>query len=674
MGARRSDRNPSWPAGIPPVLPAPKRLRRGIGVFRLREGMAITLPTSSEPLDRRLLVAASQARDEILEGFGLALRIERCPAPRLTEPGIRCRLDKHAALSTRADTARDAYRLRVRTKGVEISAPSPDGLRHGLQTLVQLTMRGGRIPALEILDQPDFRDRGLMLDVSRGKVPSRQTLEDLVEVCSRLRLNVLMLYIEHTFDFRSHPEIGANASPLDAETILALDAFAADRGVELVPCLQSLGHMERILSLDRYAPLAENERRWSLSPALAGTYQLLSDLYGEFLPLFRSRRLNANCDEPFDLGQGRSAAMARRLGPGGVFATHVEKLRQLAGAHGKQLMIWADFALQHPERLDALHRDIVMLDWWYEAEFDANRIGKLRRKGFEVWGCPGTSSWNCLFPRIENAERNVARWAEAGRAHGAKGLLITDWGDGGHYNALGVSFHGYAWAAQQSWSGEPNRRAFDRAFDRQLFQTSNSKLSRIYRKLGAIHDAGFSIFNGSALQYLYFDPLQRSFFLSHARRNALERSALRLDRVVEDIDALSIDETKNDFSGIALREIRWAAYATRLSIEKGLVALDFNLWRESPSAWKANDRRALGRRLEDLAARQTRQLSELETLWLARNRISDFARTQKRIRRSATSLRRGARQLRKNAPPRPSRNFELTLTSVLNEIRGVTRR
>jgi hypothetical protein len=144
--------------------------------------------------------------------------------------------------------------------------------------------------------------------------------------------------------------------------------------------------------------------------------------------------------------------------------------------------------------------------------------------------------------------------------------------------------------------------------------------------------------------------------------------------VLEDIDALRVDETRNDFSGIALREIRWAAYATRLSIEKGLVALDFNLWRESPSAWKANDRRALGRRLEDLAARQTRQLSELETLWLARNRISDFARTQKRIRRSATSLRRGARQLRKNAPPRPAQNFELTLTSVLNEIRGVTRR
>ena len=69
MGARRSDRNPSWPAGIPPVLPSPKRLRRASGVFQLREGMAITLPASREPLARRLLVAARQARDEILSKF-----------------------------------------------------------------------------------------------------------------------------------------------------------------------------------------------------------------------------------------------------------------------------------------------------------------------------------------------------------------------------------------------------------------------------------------------------------------------------------------------------------------------------------------------------------------------------------------------------------------------------
>ena len=150
-----------------------------------------------------------------------------------------------------------------------------------------------------------------MLDVSRGKVPTLATLHALVDLCVRLKLNVLMLYVEHTFRFRRHPEIGAGASPLDAASLRELDAHAAACFVDLIPSLQSLGHMERILSIPRYAPLAETERRWTLSPAEPGSYQLLADLYDEFLPNFRSAWFNANCDEPFDLEQGKSRERAR---------------------------------------------------------------------------------------------------------------------------------------------------------------------------------------------------------------------------------------------------------------------------------------------------------------------------------------------------------------------------
>jgi hypothetical protein len=639
--------------------------------------MPIVLPASGEPLDRRLFLAATRTRNEIASRCGLRLAIERPGAPQpsaSTGPAIRCTFDATAAIAPRTDTARDAYRLRVRASGAEIRSPSVHGLRHGLQTLAQLASKRGRVPAVDILDQPDFRDRGLMLDISRGKVPSRETLGELVELCGRLRLNVLMLYIEHSFAFRRHPEIGEGASPIDAETLLWLDAKAHDEGVELVPCLQSLGHMERVLSIERYAPLAESDRGWSLSPAVPETYRLLADLYAEFLPLFRSKRFNANCDEPYDLGCGRSVARATRRGRGVVFAEHVEKLRRLAARHDKRLMIWADFALQNPEQIDLIDRDVVLLDWWYEAEFDAERIGRLRRDGFEVWACPGTSSWNCLFPRTENAERNVERWADAGRRHGATGLIDTDWGDYGHYNALGVSLQGYAWSAQQAWSGAVPARDFDRAFARRVFGEDSPRIARLYRRLGAIHDAGFPIFNGSALQYLYFDTLPRSFFLGHVRRRALERSRARLDRVSREIEALGLEEAPNDFLGLARQEIAWATAATRLAVDKGLTALDYNAWRAAPDSLDARTRRGLAKRLEALAERQSLQLSQLRALWLARNAVSEFDTTARRIRRSVSSLRRAARQLRENTPPRAAPPSELTLASVADEVRRATRR
>lgn len=666
MGARKSVRQQP---GIGAILPQPKRLTPRRGEFRLAKGMPIILPATNTPPDRRLLVAATQARRDLLARTGLALRIERPRTPDCKSPSIRCRLDRSAAPSPRAATARDAYRLVVSRKGVEISAPTADGIRYGLQTLCQLALRTGRIPALDIVDQPDFLNRGIMLDVSRGKVPTRATLEALVDLCSRLRLNVLMLYIEHTFDFRRHPEIGKGASPLDAETMLGLDAYAGDRGVELIPCLQSLGHMERLLSIDRYAHLAESDRHWSLSPSHPETYTLLKELYDEFLPLFRSSRFNANCDEPFDLGRGRSASRVSHKTPGALFTDHVNRLERLAKTHHKQLMIWADFANQHPKQRSRLGRDVVLLDWWYEASFDADRIRKLRREGFEVWACPGTSSWNCLFPRVENSQENITRWADAGRRHGATGLLNTDWGDFGHYNALGVSLHSYAWGAQQAWSGSVDSKRFDRAFGRQVFGEDHTGLGRLYRRLGAIHDAGFRVANGSPLQYLYFDALGRSFFLQHAKRPALERCARKLDRVTREIETGVLANTDDDFAGLARQEIAWAADATRLAIEKSLAALDYNAWRELPKSLGASPRRQLARRFDDLANEQTHQLRRFEALWLARNEVSDLPKIRKRIRRSIAGLRNAARRLRKNAPPRPARASVLSLLAVYDEIR-----
>jgi hypothetical protein len=127
---------------------------------------------------------------------------------------------------------------------------------------------------------------------------------------------------------------------------------------------------------------------------------------------------------------------------------------------------------------------------------------------------------------------NIARWADAGRRHAALGMICTDWGDFGHYNLQGNSWLAYAWAAQQAWSGAVDSKRFDRAFGRLLFGETRAEAARCYRELGAVHDAGFPVFNGSALQFLFFDDLDRAFFLQQATPAALRRSAKRLERCI----------------------------------------------------------------------------------------------------------------------------------------------
>jgi hexosaminidase len=429
-----------------------------------------------------------------------------------------------------------------------------------------------------------------MLDVSRGKVPTEAQLRALVDLCVRLKLNVLMLYVEHTFRSRRHPAIGADAWGLEAETLRALDAYAAERHVELVPNLQSLGHMEHVLKLPAYAALAETDSRWTLACADPRSYELLRDLYDEVLPNFRSRLFHANCDEAWDLGKGRSRELAEALGPGGLFLEHVRRVRGLARAHGRRTMIWADFVHHHPERIGELDPDVVLCDWWYEAELDYDRVRVFARHGLEFWVCPGTSSWNCLFPRMENALVNVARWADAGRRHGASGLLMTDWGDFGHYNLLGASWLGYAWAAQQAWSGDAEPRAFDRAFGRVLFDDPSGEAARLYRELGALHDAGFTIFNGSPLQFLFFDDLDEAWFVRGIEPKAAGRTLGRLERVQARL-AGAADRFGAD--ALTHAELSWAADASVHALRRGLAGRRWIAWRERPAGLDARGRRAL---------------------------------------------------------------------------------
>lgn len=642
-------------AGLPPILPAPRRAKRERGAWRVRPGLPIVL--------------GSEAGDADFEAArALALGLEqRC--------GVRLPVETHArteGLGARIELRRrgeegEAYRVEVGAGGVAALGLGRAGLRYAVETLLQLVDRRGRVPLCRIEDEPLFERRGILLDVSRGKVPTEATLRELVDLCVRLKLNVLVLYVEHTFRFRRHPQIGADVDPLDAELLRALDAYAAARHVELIPCLQSLGHMEHVLRLPRYAHLAETEQRWTLAPAERETYVLLRELYGEFLPNFRSRSFHANCDEPYDLGRGRSAERAEALGPGGLFVEHVRRVRRLAAAFGKRTLIWGDVVHAHPRRIRELPRDLVLLDWGYEANHDTEACAAFRRHGLEFWVCPGTSTWNALFPRTENAERNIERWAAAGRRHGAQGFLLTDWGDFGHYNLQGNSWLAYAYAAQQAWSGGVRAAEFDRAFGTRLFEDATGATARAYRDLGRWHDVGFSVQNGSGVQFLYFDDLRRAFFVRGAERRALRRTLAGLERA-----RTRLGRARSRFRAdpLTFEELRLAADASILAVRKGLIGLDYVAWREGKRPLDGTQRLRLARALEQLAAEQQRLGRTLRRLWLRRSRLSEFAITRRRLNGSIRGLQHAARELRRGRsgpafPPHPG----FTPRAVLAELR-----
>ena len=130
----------------------------------------------------------------------------------------------------------EGYALSITAAGITLDAADAAGAFYGRATLTQLArLHDGRVPVGTVRDWPDLAQRGVMLDVSRDKVPTMATLYAIVDRLAEWKVNHLELYAEHTFAYADHEVVWRDASPFTAAEIEALDAYCAARHVALVP-------------------------------------------------------------------------------------------------------------------------------------------------------------------------------------------------------------------------------------------------------------------------------------------------------------------------------------------------------------------------------------------------------------------------------------------------------
>jgi hypothetical protein len=402
--------------------------------------------------------------------------------------------DPQVTVDPHAPPSAQGYRLRLTPSGPEILARDDAGAFYGRATLAQVARQcKNRLPCGEITDDPDFPVRGVMLDVSRDKVPKMETLLALVDDLAAWKINHLELYTEHTFAYRNHPAVWNNASPMTHDEFRQLDVYCKQRFVELVPNQNSFGHFERWLKHPAYRHLAECPDGFespeggrsacgsTLCPVEPGSIKLLEQLYGEFLPLFTSRKFNVGCDETWELGQGRSKPDCERLGKGRVYLEFLLKINQLVQRHGCRMHFWGDILLSNPDLISELPADMVLLDWGYEADSPFDQHGALLAALHrQYYVCPGTSSWNSIAGRTGNCLGNLRNAAANGLGHGAIGFLNTDWGDYGHWQYLPISYLGFAAGAALSWCYEANKTEdFIAALDTHVFRDDAGVMGKL---------------------------------------------------------------------------------------------------------------------------------------------------------------------------------------------------
>jgi hypothetical protein len=414
------------------------------------------------------------------------------------------------------------YTLSLTPSGISVTGADAAGLFYATATLIQAIRQcEGRIPCGRIQDSPDFPTRGIMLDISRDKVPTMEELFSLVDLFAELKINHFQLYTEHTFAYSGHREVWAGASAMTAEEILRLDAYCKTRFIELVPNQNSFGHLNRWLAISRYRYLAEcpdgftwpwggkSSQPFSLDPSNPASFIFLEELFAELLPHFTSRLFNVGCDETWDLGQGKNRDRCAKEGKGRVYLEFLLKIHELVKRHERTMLFWGDIIMQHPELVPELPRDVIALDWGYEAEHPfAEHSARFAGSQIPFYVCPGTSSWNSIAGRTDNCLENLRSAAEDGLRGGAIGYLNTDWGDDGHWQVLPVSYLGFAAGAAMSWACAANAALdFTAELDIHVFRDKSRVMGKLASDLGnAYQHGGWMIRNESFLFHLLQFP------------------------------------------------------------------------------------------------------------------------------------------------------------------------
>ncbi len=601
------------------LLPIPQKLEVTDGQFELPDEGLIVLDMPNPQLS---WVTALFLQETLAEYAGVEYELVAGTA--VPQDQVRIQLSIVAGHGFHEQ----GYELTVQNGRVDVVAQSAQGLFYGVQTLIQIIEQTGyEIPVLRCTDWPDFPNRGILLDISRDKVPTMETLYDLVEMFASWKINQLQLYTEHTFAYRNHPIIWQDASPMTAEEILDLDSFCRDRFIELVPNQNTFGHMHRWLEHEEYAHLAEkidgadtpwgfyNPQPFSLAPVVPESIDLVRDMLDELLPNFSSTQVNVGADETYDVGQGLSKDLVEEKGKGRVYLDHLLKIYREVKTRGCTMQFWGDIIMEHPELAAELPRDVIALEWGYEANSPFAEHGKIyAQSGVPFYVCGGTSSWNNLVGFTDKSVANLKNAAENGIKNGAIGFLNTDWGDNHHWQPLPTSFLPFAVGAAVSWANQANKEIdIPAVLNQFVFRDEKNVIGQLVYDLGNVHQtAQIPAVNGNALFYSLQATKEKIIETSQKIENKGKLLA-NLDATLHRIDAITVRlpdaAMLRDDADLILQEFIWAANMLRHACKRIRWAISDN-----PEKLQS-----------DLIDEAEALLVEFERIWNGRNRPGGFA-------------------------------------------------
>ncbi len=329
-----------------------------------------------------------------------------------------------------------------------------------------------------------FKERGLLLDVSRKGVMKVSQVKRYIDLMKRLDYNALLFYTEDVYEVDGHPYFGYMRGRYTGEQLKELDAYARENGIELIPCIQTLAHIGQIGRWKPYADIFDCGDILLVDEPK--TYQLLDDLFAALRKYYSSSRLHIGMDEAHMLGLGRYLDKHGYVNRFELFCKHLTKVAEIAQKYGFTCMMWSDMFykllnngeyyakdLDVPENFEEMipkNVELVYWDYWRTSEEHYRNMLKINKKfgRKSVFGGNGGTTFTGFVPANAYSIEVTHAATKACIEEKTESVFLTLWGDDGKecpYFAVVPTLYAFSQFSKGNFDMESIKSGFEKEFD-----------------------------------------------------------------------------------------------------------------------------------------------------------------------------------------------------------------
>lgn len=291
-----------------------------------------------------------------------------------------------------------------------------------------------------------FKHFGTMLDCSRNAVMSVKGIKKWIDITADLGYNTLLLYTEDVYEVDDNPYFGYMRGRYTRAELQEIDRYATAKGMDLMPCIQTLAHLNAIVRWPAYSNHVDTN-----DILLAGdesVYELIDKMFLSISKSFHIRTINIGMDEAHMIGRGRYYDLHGDINRSEILIDHIKKVAEIGKKYGFTLAMWSDMffrlvagdnyydsSAEINEEIKKQIPDNVQLIYWDYYTTDKARYDDMLTAHEKIkegtWFAGGLWSWTGLTPHNGYSMKTTSAALKSCMEHNVQEVFLTMWGDDG---------------------------------------------------------------------------------------------------------------------------------------------------------------------------------------------------------------------------------------------------